>query len=129
MRGWPYFSQLEPRERKTLLRRCILYQCILDPSYLTVRLGLPEKFVFFNGLYVGIPEDSEEGWKDEEGVIKAKLKKDLYRPLLNRVLREIVYPMRDIGITYQEYLILKSLISFKSCSEFFFNFIQRHFYL
>ena len=68
-------------------------------------------------MYVGIAEDSEEGWKDEEGVIKSRMKKDLYRPLLDRVLKEIVLPMRDIGLTYVEYLIVKSLISFKSASK------------
>ncbi|KIH49865.1 hypothetical protein ANCDUO_20059, partial [Ancylostoma duodenale] len=37
-----------------------------------------------------------------------------YRPLLERVLADIVQPMKAINITFVEYVILKALVTFKS---------------
>uniref|UniRef100_A0A1I7XKJ2 Nuclear receptor domain-containing protein n=1 Tax=Heterorhabditis bacteriophora TaxID=37862 RepID=A0A1I7XKJ2_HETBA len=115
MRGWSHFNLLNTQDKKSFLRRCILYHTILDPAYLTMRLGLPHRFVMFNGMYVGIAEDSEEGWRDED-CISASLKKTLYRPLLDRVVNEIAYPMHSIKLSFHEFLILKALVSFKSAS-------------
>ncbi|CAI4227954.1 unnamed protein product [Auanema sp. JU1783] len=116
MRGWQHFPKLGTQDKKCFLRRCILYHTILDPAYLTIRLGLPERFVMFNGMYVGIKEDSEEGWLDEADYISAEMKKKLYRPLLNRVVNEIAYPMKAIQLSFTEFLFLKALVSFKSAS-------------
>ncbi|WKX98393.1 hypothetical protein Q1695_013799 [Nippostrongylus brasiliensis] len=112
IRGWNNFRSLSTSDKKVLLRRCTLFHPIIDPCYLTVRLGLPNRFVMFNGMYVGIPADSEEGWRDET-CISATLKKELYRPLLDRVLTDIVYPMQAIGISFTEYVVLKALVTFK----------------
>ncbi|PIO71658.1 hypothetical protein TELCIR_06438 [Teladorsagia circumcincta] len=38
----------------------------------------------------------------------------LYRPLLDRVLADIVRPMQAINISFIEYVILKALVTFKS---------------
>ncbi|PIO71657.1 hypothetical protein TELCIR_06437 [Teladorsagia circumcincta] len=62
-------------KQKTLLRRCTLFHPIIDPCYLTMRLGLPDRFVMFNGMFTGIAVDSEEGWRDES-CISAALKKE-----------------------------------------------------
>ncbi|KAK5986623.1 hypothetical protein GCK32_004928, partial [Trichostrongylus colubriformis] len=103
----------EVNDIKILLRRCTLFHPIIDPCYLTMRLGLPDRFVMFNGMYAGIAIDSEEGWRDET-CISATLKKELYRPLLDRVLADIVRPMQTINISFVEYVILKALVTFKS---------------
>ncbi|PAV62814.1 hypothetical protein WR25_04623 [Diploscapter pachys] len=116
MRGWPYFEQLSAGSKLKWLRRCILYHVIVDPAYLTVRLGLEKgRFVMFNGMYAGIAEDSVEGWRDED-CIKAELKKSLYRPLLERVMKEIVLPMQTLKLNFQEYTALKALLSFRGAA-------------
>ncbi|VDO24183.1 unnamed protein product [Haemonchus placei] len=113
MRGWNHFKCLSTSDKKILLRRCTLFHPIIDPCYLTMRLGLPDRFVMFNGMFTGIAVDSEEGWRDES-CISATLKKELYRPLLDRVLADIVRPMQAINISFVEYVILKALVTFKS---------------
>ncbi|KAK6029608.1 Ligand-binding domain of nuclear hormone receptor [Ostertagia ostertagi] len=116
MRGWNHFKCLSTSDKKTLLRRCTLFHPIIDPCYLTMRLGLPDRFVMFNGMFTGIAADSEEGWRDES-CISAALKKELYRPLLDRVLADIVRPMQAINISFVEYVILKALVTFKSTRD------------
>ncbi|KHJ89118.1 Ligand-binding domain of nuclear hormone receptor [Oesophagostomum dentatum] len=74
------------------------------------------RFVMFNGMFVGIAEDSDEGWRDET-CISASLKKRFYRPLLDRVLADIVHPMKAINITFVEYVMLKALVTFKSTTS------------
>ncbi|KAK6053776.1 zinc finger, C4 type [Cooperia oncophora] len=74
MRGWNHFKCLSTSDKKTLLRRCTLFHPIIDPCYLTMRLGLPDRFVMFNGMFIAI--DSEEGWRDET-CISASLKKEV----------------------------------------------------
>ncbi|CAJ0941212.1 unnamed protein product, partial [Mesorhabditis belari] len=113
IRAWKHTQLMNLSDKKMFLRRCILYHTILDPAYLTFRLGRPDKFVMFNGLFVGIERDSTEGWADEAGIISSSLKQELYRPLMERVVNELVEPMRQIGLTYHEYVVLKGLISFK----------------
>ncbi|KIH64472.1 hypothetical protein ANCDUO_05217 [Ancylostoma duodenale] len=71
----------------------------------------------FNGMFAGIAEDSGEGWRDET-CISASLKNRFYRPLLERVLADIVQPMKAINITFVEYVILKALVTFKSTCEY-----------
>ncbi|EPB68862.1 Ligand-binding domain of nuclear hormone receptor [Ancylostoma ceylanicum] len=120
IRGWNHFKCLSTSDKtdssqKVLLRRCTLFHPIIDPCYLTMRLGLPDRFVMFNGMFAGIAEDSDEGWRDET-CISASLKNRFYRPLLERVLADIVHPMKAINITFVEYVILKALVTFKSAS-------------
>ncbi|KAK6745194.1 hypothetical protein RB195_011734 [Necator americanus] len=115
IRGWNHFKCLNISDKKVFLRRCTLFHQIVDPCYLTMRLGLPNRFVMFNGMFVGVAEGSDEGWRDET-CISANLKKTYYRPLLDSVLADIVYPMKAINITFIEYVILKALVTFKSTS-------------
>ncbi|CAJ0578596.1 unnamed protein product, partial [Mesorhabditis spiculigera] len=112
IRSWEHTKNMTLTDRKMFLRRCILYHTILDPAYLTYRLGEKKRFIMFNGLFVGIGRDSNEGWADEAGIISSSLKQELYRPLMERVNNELVEPMRQIGLTYTEYIVLKGIISF-----------------
>ncbi|VDO90703.1 unnamed protein product, partial [Heligmosomoides polygyrus] len=120
IRGWNNFKCLSATDKiflcklqKILLRRCTLFHSVIDPCYLSMRLGLPDRFVMFNGMFVGIADEAEEGWRDES-CISSTLKKELYRPLLNRVLADIVNPMQAINISFIEYVVLKALVTFKS---------------
>uniref|UniRef100_A0A915MFS4 Nuclear receptor n=1 Tax=Meloidogyne javanica TaxID=6303 RepID=A0A915MFS4_MELJA len=52
LRVWPAFSDLNMKDRVTLLRKCVLYHTVLDPCFLTIQMGDLEKFVLPNGGYV-----------------------------------------------------------------------------
>uniref|UniRef100_A0A1I7TI02 Ligand-binding domain of nuclear hormone receptor n=1 Tax=Caenorhabditis tropicalis TaxID=1561998 RepID=A0A1I7TI02_9PELO len=114
LRGWRHFDMLNTKDRLVFLRRCVLYHTILDPSYLSYRLGLPEKFVMFNGMYVGAQESDKTGWEDEKDCISADLKIKLYRPLMERLVKEVCVSMNAINLSFVEFVLLKALVSFKS---------------
>ncbi|GMT17118.1 hypothetical protein PFISCL1PPCAC_8415, partial [Pristionchus fissidentatus] len=115
IKALPGYNQLASiHDKKAFLCRALLYQSILDPCYVTVQLGLPDRFIMFNGGYVGIAEDSTVGWGDERGFIKGDLKKSLYRPLLTRVMAQIVGPMAEIQLSFTEFVAFKALVSWKS---------------
>ncbi|CAD6188218.1 unnamed protein product [Caenorhabditis auriculariae] len=117
LRGWRHFEMLNTHDRLIFLRRCVLYHTILDPAYLTTRLGLPDRFVMFNAMFVNADGSSEDGWRDEENTISADLKIKLYRPLMLRVLNEICISMHSTGLSFVEFVVLKALVSFKSASS------------
>ncbi|KAF1763162.1 hypothetical protein GCK72_011428 [Caenorhabditis remanei] len=114
LRGWRHFELLNTRDRMIFLRRCVLYHTILDPSYLSFRLGLPEKFVMFNGMYVGAQPGDKTGWEDEKDCISSDLKTKLYRPLMERLVNEVCVSMNAINLSFVEFVLLKALVSFKS---------------
>ncbi|CAO4368483.1 unnamed protein product [Caenorhabditis nigoni] len=114
LRGWRHFELLNTRDRMIFLRRCVLYHTILDPSYLSYRLGLPEKFVMFNGMYVGAQAGDKTGWEDEKDCISSDLKIKLYRPLMERLVNEVCVSMKAINLSFTEFVLLKALVSFKS---------------
>lgn len=114
LRGWRHFELLNNKDRLIFLRRCVLYHTILDPSYLSYRLGLPEKFVMFNGMYVGAQAGDKTGWEDEKDCISSDLKIKLYRPLMERLVNEVCVSMNAISLTFVEFVLLKALVSFKS---------------
>ncbi|GMR41450.1 hypothetical protein PMAYCL1PPCAC_11645 [Pristionchus mayeri] len=116
IKALPGYNQMTSLyDKKAFLCRALLYQCILDPSYVTVQLGLEKKrFIMFNGGYVGIEEDSPVGWGDERGFIKGEMKKSLYRPLLARVMNQIVQPLKDLDLSFTEFVAFKALVSWKS---------------
>lgn len=114
LRGWRHFELLNIKDKSVFLRRCVLYHTILDPSYLSYRLGLPEKFVMFNGMYVGVQDGDKTGWEDEKDCITADLKIKLYRPLMDRLINEVCVSMKAINLTFVEFVLLKALVCFKS---------------
>lgn len=114
LRGWRHFELLNTKDRLIFLRRCVLYHTILDPSYLSYRLGLPEKFVMFNGMYVGAASGDKTGWEDEKDCISSDLKIKLYRPLMERLVKEVCVSMTAINLSFTEFVLLKALVSFKS---------------
>ncbi|GMT06274.1 hypothetical protein PENTCL1PPCAC_28448, partial [Pristionchus entomophagus] len=115
IKALPGFNHLSSLcDKRIFLCRALLYQCILDPAYVTVQLGLPDRFVMFNGGYVGIAEDSVIGWGDEKGFIKGDMKKSLYRPLLARVMKQIVQPLADLNLSFTEFVTFKALVLWKS---------------
>uniref|UniRef100_A0A7E4ZS26 Nuclear receptor domain-containing protein n=1 Tax=Panagrellus redivivus TaxID=6233 RepID=A0A7E4ZS26_PANRE len=112
LRGWPYFGQLNIKDKTVLLRCCVLYHAILDPAWLTVCLGYPTKFVMQNGMYVSMTKDSKVGWEDEKD-INAETKEMLYKPLMERIVAEIVEPMRNLDLSHTEYCAFKALVCWK----------------
>ncbi|CAI5444267.1 unnamed protein product [Caenorhabditis angaria] len=117
LRGWRHFQMLDTSDRFIFLRRCVLYHTVLDPSYLTYRLGFPTKYVMFNAMYVGIDENDQTGWEDEDSCIKSELKKKLYRPLMERTINEIISAMRASNLSFVEFVFLKALVSFKASAS------------
>uniref|UniRef100_A0A1I8AGQ6 NR LBD domain-containing protein n=1 Tax=Steinernema glaseri TaxID=37863 RepID=A0A1I8AGQ6_9BILA len=112
LRIWPHYKNLSSHDKKVILRRCVLYQALLEPTYLTYRLGYPKKFVMPNCMTVSITDDSNEGWEDEDE-ISAEMKRMLYHSLMTRAVHEIVEPMNVLKITHIEYILLKAIISWK----------------
>lgn len=113
LRSWPVYEKLSNVDRITILRNCVLYHTILDPSYITVQIGYPERFVMHSGGYISAREDSEEGWEDEEE-ISGETKKRIYKPLMRMMLEEIVTPMVSMKMSFEEFVALKGFISLQS---------------
>ncbi|CAB3403456.1 unnamed protein product [Caenorhabditis bovis] len=117
LRGWKHFDMLNTHDRLIFLRRCVLYHTILDPSYISYRIGLPQKYIMFDGTFVSAVEGDNTGWHDENGCISSELKKKLYRPLMLRAINEICAPMSAMSMSFVEFVILKALACFKSASS------------
>ncbi|KAE9555500.1 hypothetical protein FO519_001268 [Halicephalobus sp. NKZ332] len=113
LRSWSYFHQLNTAEKKTLFRRCVLYHAILDPAYCTLKIGYPERFIMSNGMFLSMTEDSNIGWEDEKE-ISSEIKAMIYKPLVKRVVAEIINPMKEMDLKYEEFCALKTLVSWKS---------------
>lgn len=63
IRNWKdVYDELNMQDRITFFRKCALYHTILDPCYISLRLGEKSKFVLQNGGYVSFDPNCEEGW-------------------------------------------------------------------
>lgn len=80
LRCWPVYEKFSNIDRITILRNCVLYHTILDPSYITVQIGYPERFVMHTGGYVSTSNDSEDGWEDEEEISSETKKRHFLNP-------------------------------------------------
>uniref|UniRef100_A0AC34Q621 Uncharacterized protein n=1 Tax=Panagrolaimus sp. JU765 TaxID=591449 RepID=A0AC34Q621_9BILA len=112
LRSWDYFSFLPINDKKVLLRKYVLYQNILDPAYLTTKMGYPDKFVMTNGMYVSMSDESNTGWEDEPE-ISSETKTMIYKPLMKRIITQIIEPMRELDLKQEEYCVLKALVVWK----------------
>lgn len=110
-----------------MLRRCVLYHTILDPVYLTMRLGYPQRFVMQNARYVSIAADEHEGWQDEDE-ISGDTKRmyvsmichyqylyRIYQPLMKRTIAELIDPMVGMQLTHEEFVAMKSIVCYQGC--------------
>lgn len=51
----------------------------------------------------------------------------LYRPLLARVMNQIVQPLADLGLSFTEFVAFKALVSWKSTCNHYFAFFPEKF--
>uniref|UniRef100_A0A915PGS7 Nuclear receptor n=1 Tax=Meloidogyne floridensis TaxID=298350 RepID=A0A915PGS7_9BILA len=101
LRVWPAFSELNMKDRVTLLRKCVLYHTVLDPCFLTIQMGDLEKFVLPNGGYVStkFPPLDEGCWADEPEIsheTKIKIYWPLLVPLMSGSLPDISFTGRAL---------------------------------
>ncbi|KAM3723893.1 Nuclear hormone receptor [Dirofilaria immitis] len=71
LRSWPAYDSFNKFDQITFLRKCVLYHTILDPSYITLQIGYPNRFVMQNGGFLSIDENCKEGWEDEKEISSA----------------------------------------------------------
>ncbi|CEF68133.1 Nuclear hormone receptor, ligand-binding, core domain and Zinc finger, nuclear hormone receptor-type domain and Nuclear hormone receptor, ligand-binding domain and Zinc finger, NHR/GATA-type domain-containing protein [Strongyloides ratti] len=113
-RSRTFWKYLNVNDQMCLLKRTVLHHTILDPAYLTAKIGYPSKFIMSNGMYVSInPEKNIEGWEDEPE-INSSMKKSLYVSLMNQVVDSLVLPLMDLNISSIELIFLKALVSWKN---------------
>uniref|UniRef100_A0A0K0EDV1 Mitochondrial import inner membrane translocase subunit TIM17 n=1 Tax=Strongyloides stercoralis TaxID=6248 RepID=A0A0K0EDV1_STRER len=113
-RSRKFWKYLSVSDQICLLKRTVLHHTILDPAYLTAKIGYPSKFIMSNGMYVSInPDKNNEGWEDEPE-INSSMKKSLYISLMNQVIDTLVIPLIDLNITSTELIFLKALVSWKN---------------
>ncbi|VDM47559.1 unnamed protein product [Toxocara canis] len=125
LRSWPEYESIDKLDQITFLRKCVLYHTILDPCYITLQIGYPSRFVMQNGGYVGTSEESTEGWEDEKeisGHTKQRYrlifeKKKIYRPLLRKMMSEVVTPMVSMNISFEEFVALKAFVSWQGTTS------------
>ncbi|MCP9259172.1 Zinc finger and Nuclear hormone receptor domain containing protein [Dirofilaria immitis] len=75
LRSWPAYDSFNKFDQITFLRKCVLYHTILDPSYITLQIGYPNRFVMQNGGFLSIDENCKEGWEDEKEISSATKQK------------------------------------------------------
>ncbi|GMS88393.1 hypothetical protein PENTCL1PPCAC_10568, partial [Pristionchus entomophagus] len=112
LQSWPDYATLDNADRVSILRSCVLLHTILDPIYITLQIGLPDRFVMQNGGYISCLEGGSDGWEDEEE-ISEKTKRHIYEPLLRKIMAEIIPPMLELGMSFEEFVALKALVSFQ----------------
>ncbi|KAK0421378.1 hypothetical protein QR680_015207 [Steinernema hermaphroditum] len=112
LRAWPEFQYLRTEDQMTFLRKCVLYHIVLDPVLLTIQVGDYTKFIMQNGGYVSTTDMGTDGWEDEEEITGAT-KRTIYWPLLHRVLNEILNPIVQMGLTYEEIVALKGFVCYR----------------
>ncbi|PAV89085.1 hypothetical protein WR25_08940 [Diploscapter pachys] len=112
LQTWPDYSCLDNDDKVSFLRKCVLFHTILDPVYISMQIGYPDKFVMQNGGYVSAVEGCEEGWEDEPE-ISGRIKKMIYQPLLKRIMEEILPPMLELQLTFEEFVALKAFVSWQ----------------
>jgi nuclear hormone receptor family protein NHR-80 len=110
LRSWPDYSLLQMDDQVTLLRKCVLYHTVLDPCFITMQIGDMTKFIMQNGGYVSTQEGCDLGWESEKEISKES-KKMIYWPLLERLMPEVVAPMVDMKLSFEEVVALKALVS------------------
>uniref|UniRef100_A0AC35TP79 Nuclear receptor domain-containing protein n=1 Tax=Rhabditophanes sp. KR3021 TaxID=114890 RepID=A0AC35TP79_9BILA len=113
MREWKFFGHLSYDDQLTFLRKCVLYHLVLDPAYISYSMGDLTKFVLPNGVFVSTIESDNSGWNSEKN-FTTQNKKRIYWPLLQRVKLEIIQPMIDIKITFEEFCALKGILSLQA---------------
>lgn len=116
LRSWPEYGTIAKYDQITFLRKCVLYHTILDPCYITIQIGYPHRFVMQNGGYVGTEEESIEGWEDEKE-ISGDTKQRIYRPLLRKMMSEVVTPMVSMNISFEEFVALKAFVSWQGTTS------------
>ncbi|KHN83985.1 Nuclear hormone receptor family member [Toxocara canis] len=116
LRSWPEYESIDKLDQITFLRKCVLYHTILDPCYITLQIGYPSRFVMQNGGYVGTSEESTEGWEDEKE-ISGHTKQRIYRPLLRKMMSEVVTPMVSMNISFEEFVALKAFVSWQGTTS------------
>uniref|UniRef100_A0AC35UDX0 NR LBD domain-containing protein n=1 Tax=Rhabditophanes sp. KR3021 TaxID=114890 RepID=A0AC35UDX0_9BILA len=112
-RSRAYWPNLPTSDKITLLKRCVLYQTIIEPAFLTAKIGYPSKFIMANGMYVSMDKNSDAGWEDEPEISKA-MKQNLYIDLMKRVIKDIVEPIRKMDLSVKEFVALKSIVCWKN---------------
>ncbi|GMR41521.1 hypothetical protein PMAYCL1PPCAC_11716 [Pristionchus mayeri] len=112
LQSWPDYATLDNADRVSILRSCVLLHTILDPIYITLQIGLPDRFVMQNGGFISSVEGGAEGWEDEEE-ISEKTKRLIYEPLLKKIMGEIIPPMLELDMSFEEFVALKALVSFQ----------------
>ncbi|GMT17898.1 hypothetical protein PFISCL1PPCAC_9195, partial [Pristionchus fissidentatus] len=95
----------------SIFRSCVLLHTILDPIYITLQIGLPDRFVMQNGQHISCAEGGAAGWEEEEE-IKEKTKRHIYEPLMRKIMAETVPPMVELNMSFEEFVALKALVSF-----------------
>ncbi|VDN07678.1 unnamed protein product, partial [Thelazia callipaeda] len=105
LRSWPTYDTFSKFDQITFLRKCVLYHTILDPSYLTLQIGYPSRFIMQNGGFLAVDENCKEGWEDEKEISGATKQKQL--------MSEIVEPMAAMKMSLEEFVALKAFVSWK----------------
>uniref|UniRef100_A0A1I7Z3S2 NR LBD domain-containing protein n=1 Tax=Steinernema glaseri TaxID=37863 RepID=A0A1I7Z3S2_9BILA len=77
-----------------------------------MQVGDYTKFIMQNGGYVSTTDRSNDGWEDEEEITGAT-KRAIYWPLLHRVLNEILNPIVQMGLSYEEIVALKAFVCYR----------------
>lgn len=127
LRSWQVYNELSMDDRITFFRKCALYHTILDPCFISLQIGDRSKFVLQTGGYVSFNPDCEEGWQDEAELSKENKKKlakisliitiiifRIYWPLLNRIKTDILEPMGNLNLTFEEFVALKAIVSIQT---------------
>uniref|UniRef100_A0A0K0DM36 NR LBD domain-containing protein n=1 Tax=Angiostrongylus cantonensis TaxID=6313 RepID=A0A0K0DM36_ANGCA len=68
LQAWPDYQTLGNNDKVSFLRKCVLFHTILDPVYISIQIGYPERFVMQNGGYVSCVEGCEDGWHGEKEI-------------------------------------------------------------
>jgi hypothetical protein len=114
MRSWAVYNQLDMADRITFFRKCALFHIILDPVFISLQLADESKFVLQNGGYVSVdPDTNPDGWEDEKEISQEN-KKKIYWPLLKRIKNDILDPMVNLDLSFEECVALKALVSIQT---------------
>ncbi|WKX99611.1 hypothetical protein Q1695_014470 [Nippostrongylus brasiliensis] len=112
LQAWPDYHTLGNNDKVSFLRKCVLFHTILDPVYISLQIGYPDRFVMQNGGYVSCVEGCEDGWQGEKE-ISTDVKKSIYLPLLKKIMSEIIPPMLSLDLSFEEFVALKAFVSWQ----------------
>uniref|UniRef100_A0A7I4YDT0 Zinc finger and Nuclear hormone receptor domain containing protein n=1 Tax=Haemonchus contortus TaxID=6289 RepID=A0A7I4YDT0_HAECO len=112
LQAWPDYRTLGSNDKVSFLRKCVLFHTILDPVYISIQIGYPDRFVMQNGGYVSCVEGCEDGWQGEKE-ISTDVKKSIYLPLLKKIMSEIIPPMLSLELSFEEFVALKAFVSWQ----------------